>query len=38
MKNLDLTKGLGVLADSGIGKIAIGDPKVTVYGRPPSKR
>ena len=32
MKNLDLTKGLGVLADSGIGKIAIGDPKVTVYG------
>jgi molybdate transport system substrate-binding protein len=32
MKNLDLTKGLSVLADSGIGKIAIGDPKVTVYG------
>jgi molybdate transport system substrate-binding protein len=32
MKNLDLNKGLGVLADSGIGKIAIGDPKVTVYG------
>jgi molybdate transport system substrate-binding protein len=32
MKNLDLQKGLSVLADSGIGKIAIGDPKVTVYG------
>ena len=32
MKNLDLKKGLSVLADSGIGKIAIGDPKVTVYG------
>jgi molybdate transport system substrate-binding protein len=32
MKNFDLTKGLSVLADSGIGKIAIGDPKVTVYG------
>jgi molybdate transport system substrate-binding protein len=32
MKNLDLQKGLSVLADPGIGKIAIGDPKVTVYG------
>jgi len=32
MKHLDLTKGLSVLADSSIGKIAIGDPKVTVYG------
>jgi molybdate transport system substrate-binding protein len=32
MKNIDLKKGLRVLADSGIGKIAIGDPKVTVYG------
>jgi molybdate transport system substrate-binding protein len=32
MKNLDLKKGLSVLTDSGIGKIAIGDPKVTVYG------
>jgi len=32
MKNLDLKRGLSVLADSGIGKIAIGDPKVTVYG------
>ena len=32
MKNFDLKRGLGVLADSGIGKIAIGDPKVTVYG------
>jgi molybdate transport system substrate-binding protein len=32
MKNLDLKKGLSVLADPGIGKIAIGDPKVTVYG------
>jgi molybdate transport system substrate-binding protein len=32
MKNIDLKKGLSVLADSGIGKIAIGDPKVTVYG------
>jgi molybdate transport system substrate-binding protein len=31
MKNLDLTKGLGVLTDSGIGKIAIGDPKVTQF-------
>jgi molybdate transport system substrate-binding protein len=32
MKNLDLQKGLTILADSGIGKIAIGDPKMTVYG------
>ncbi len=32
MKNIDLKKGMSVLADSGIGKIAIGDPKVTVYG------
>jgi molybdate transport system substrate-binding protein len=32
MKNLDLQKGLSVLAEPGIGKIAIGDPKVTVYG------
>jgi molybdate transport system substrate-binding protein len=32
MKNLDLKKGLSVLSTPGIGKIAIGDPKVTVYG------
>jgi molybdate transport system substrate-binding protein len=32
MKKYDLAKGLSVLTGSGIGKIAIGDPKVTVYG------
>lgn len=32
MKNLDLKKGLGVLTDAGIDKIAIGDLKATAYG------
>lgn len=32
MKNIDLKKGYGVLTDPAVMKIAIGDPKVTVYG------
>jgi molybdate transport system substrate-binding protein len=32
MKNIDLKKGMSVLSDPAVGKIAIGDPKVTVYG------
>lgn len=31
-KDLDLNNGLAVLADPSIKKIAIGDPKVTIYG------
>jgi molybdate transport system substrate-binding protein len=32
MKNLDLKNGLSVLTDPAVQKIAIGDPKLTVYG------
>ena len=33
MKPLDLDKGLGLLADPGVGKIAVADPKRAPYGR-----
>jgi molybdate transport system substrate-binding protein len=33
VKNLDLTKGINVLSDPGIQKIAIADPEVAPYGR-----